>query len=416
MTSALIIGAGVAGPVTAMALQQAGIDATIYEAYPRGADTAGSFLTLQINGIGALRAIGADHAVARLGFATPAMRFSSGSGKHLGMVHTGGTLADGTASQTLKRSDLYRALRDEALRRGARVIYGKRLIDARAEGGGATAIFADGTSADGDLLIGCDGIRSRVRSVIDPAAPRVRYVPMLNIGGYASGPLLAEGPPRASRDAKFSEAAAGDYHMVFGKRAFFGYAVAPDGTTWWFANPPRKDEPSDDELAAMASVEWRAWLLDLFAVDRSPAVDIIRATPDPLRGWATYDIPKVPTWHTGTMVVIGDAAHATSPSAGQGASMAIEDAVVLAKCLRDLPTIERAFVAYETLRRERVEKVVAAGARSSSTKVAGPIGRVFRDLAMPFFLRKVAGDGTESLRWLHQHRIDWETPAMASAV
>jgi FAD-dependent urate hydroxylase len=416
MTSALIIGAGVAGPVTAMALQQAGIDATIYEAYQRGADTAGAFLTLQVNGIGALRAIGADHAVAGLGFATPAMRFSSGSGKHLGVVHTGGTLADGTVSQTLKRPDLYRALRDEALRRGARMVYDKRLVDARARAGGVTAIFADGTSADGDLLIGCDGIRSRVRSVIDPAVTRARYVPLLNIGGYAPGPLLAEGLPRASRDAKFSEAATGDYHMVFGKRAFFGYAVAPDGTTWWFANPPRRDEPSDDELAAMSSDEWRAWLLDLFAVDHSPAVDVIRATPDPLRGWSTYDIPKVPTWHNDTMVVIGDAAHATSPSAGQGASMAIEDAVVLAKCLRDLPTIERAFVAYETLRRERVEMVVAAGARSSSTKVAGPIGRVFRDLAMPFFLRKVAGDGTESLRWLHQHRIDWETPAMASAV
>jgi 2-polyprenyl-6-methoxyphenol hydroxylase-like FAD-dependent oxidoreductase len=405
MTSALIIGAGVAGPVTAMALQQAGIDATIYEAYPRGADTAGVFLTLQINGISALRAIGADHAIAGLGFATPAMRFSSGSGKHLGTVHTGGTLADGTQSQTLKRSDLYRALRDEALRRGARVIYDKRLVDARAERGGVTAIFADGTRAHGDLLIGCDGIRSRVRSAIDPAAPRARYVPVLNIGGYAPGLF-----PGAR-----SEAVTGDYHMIFGKRAFFGYAVAPDGTAWWFANPPRKDEPSDDELAAMSSDEWRAWLLDLFAVDHSPAVDIIRATPDPLRGWATYDIPSVPTWHNDTMVVIGDAAHATSPSSGQGASMAIEDAVVLAKCLRDLPTVAEAFAAYEILRRERVEKVVAAGARSSSTKVAGPIGRVFRDLAMPFFLRKVAGDGTGSLAWLHQHRIDWDTRVMASA-
>jgi 2-polyprenyl-6-methoxyphenol hydroxylase-like FAD-dependent oxidoreductase len=113
--------------------------------------------------------------------------------------------------------------------------------------------------------------------------------------------------------------------------------------------------------------------------------------------------------------VIGDAAHASSPSSGQGASMAIEDAVVLAKCLRDLPTVAEAFAAYEILRRERVEKVVAAGARSSSTKVAGPIGRVFRDLAMPFFLRKVAGDGTGSLAWLHQHRIDWDTRVMASA-
>ena len=398
-STALVIGGGVAGPVAAMALQRVGIDATIYEAHPRGADDIGAFLTLQINGISALRAIEADHVVAGLGFATPVMRFTSGSGRYLGAVSTGGALPDGTVGQTIRRADLYRALRDEALRRGARIAYGKRLIDAGSTGDGVTATFADGTRATADLLIGADGIRSRVRTLIDPAAPRARYVPLLNIGGYAS--IRPDVP-------------VGEYHMVFGRRAFFGYVVAPDGTTWWFANPPRRDEPGAGELAAMSDEQWRAWLLDLFRVDRSPAVDIIRATPRPLRGWATYDIPTVPTWHNDTMGIIGDAAHATSPSAGQGASMAIEDAVVLAKCLRDLPTVPAAFAAYEALRRERVERVVAAGARSGSTKIAGPVGRVFRDLAMPLFLRMVAGRSARSLAWMHRYEVDWDTPAAAA--
>ncbi|HSK92417.1 MAG TPA: NAD(P)/FAD-dependent oxidoreductase [Euzebyales bacterium] len=401
MTSALIIGGGVAGPVAAMALQRAGLDATIYEAHPRGADDAGSFLTLQINGIAALRAIAADHVVTGLGFDTPRMTFASGSGKYLGAVPTGGALADGTTSQTLQRADLYRALRDEALRRGARILYGKRLVDAHSEDGAVTAVFADGTRATGDLLIGSDGVRSRVRTCIDPAAPRGRYVPVLNVGGYAPG--------------RFSDAPEGEYRMIFGRRAFFGYAVAPDGTTWWFANPPRREEPDGAALAAMTTDQWRAWLLDLYRVDRSPANDIIAATPGPLRGWATYDIPSVPVWHDDRMVVIGDAAHATSPSSGQGASMAIEDAVMLGRCLRDRPTIAAAFATYERLRRDRVERVVAVGARSSDTKVAGPVRRVFRDLFMPLFLRKVAADGAASLAWMHRYHIAWDRPVDADA-
>ena len=94
-----------------------------------------------------------------------------------------------------------------------------------------------------------------------------------------------------------------------------------------------------------------------------------------LAGDSTYDLGHVPVWHRGRLLVIGDAAHAPSPSSGQGASMALEDAVELARCLRDLPSVEEAFAAYDAVRRTRVEKVVAAGARSSSSKTPGPVGR-----------------------------------------
>jgi FAD-dependent urate hydroxylase len=124
-------------------------------------------------------------------------------------------------------------------------------------------------------------------------------------------------------------------------------------------------------------------------------------------------MPSVPTWHEGPMVIVGDAAHATSPASGQGASMAIEDAVVLAKCLRDVPDIQQAFVAYEQLRRERVERVVAQGARSSSSKAAGPIARVLRDLMLPVILKRVASSGERSLAWVYDHHIDWDEKVAA---
>jgi 2-polyprenyl-6-methoxyphenol hydroxylase-like FAD-dependent oxidoreductase len=366
----------------------------IHEAHPGGAEDVGAFLTLQSNGMDALRAVDAHRVVAQLGFPTPVMRFYSGTGRYLGAVPNGGTLPDGTVSHTVRRADLHRALRDEALRRGVRIEYGKRLVDAQPGPSMVTATFADGSRSTGDLLVGCDGIRSRTRRVIDPSAPPARYVPVLNIGAYARGVSTSARP--------------GEYCMVFGRRAFFGWAVAPSGETWWFANPPRRDEPTEQELAATTSEQWRSMLLGLFAKDRSPAVEIIDATPGPLRGWATYDLPRVPTWHNGSMVVIGDAAHATSPSSGQGASIAIEDAVVLAKCLRDLPTTAEAFTAYEALRRNRVERVVAHGARSSNLKAARPVARRLRDLMLPLFLARVAAKSAESLAWMHRYHVDWE--------
>jgi FAD-dependent urate hydroxylase len=389
---ALIIGGGVAGPVAAMALRQAGIDPVVYEAYAGGADDAGAFLTFASNGLDALRTIDAHHLVLSESFPTPRMTIQSGTGKHLGDVPNGGTLPDGTVSQTLKRADLYRALRDEAVRRGARVEYGKRLVDAQTTPDGVVARFEDGTEAVGDLLIGADGIHSRTRRIIAPSAPGARYIPVLNIGGYARNVRV--------------QAELGTFRMVFGKRAFFGYAVHPSGEVWWFANPPRANEPTGAELAAIGTEQWREMLMDLFAGDDSPAVEIIRSTPGKLAGWATYDLPSVPTWHRGSLVIIGDAAHATAPSSGQGASMAIEDAVVLSRCLRDLPDTRQAFAAYERLRRARVERIVAHGARTSNSKAAGPVAQVLRDLMMPLILKRVAGG--ESLAWMHDYHIAWD--------
>jgi FAD-dependent urate hydroxylase len=270
---ALIVGGGVAGPVAAMALRQAGIDSVVYEAYAGGADDAGAFLTFASNGLDALRTIDAHHLVLSESFPTPRMTIQSGTGKHLGDVPNGGTLPDGTVSQTLKRADLYRALRDEAVRRGARVEYGKRLVDVQTTPDGVVARFEDGTEAVGDLLIGADGIHSRTRRIIDPSAPGARYIPVLNIDGYA-------------RDVRV-QAEPGTFRMIFGKRAFFGYSVHPSGEVWWFANPPRANEPTGAELAAIGTEQWREMLMDLFAEDDSPAVEIIRSTPGKLAGWAT---------------------------------------------------------------------------------------------------------------------------------
>lgn len=119
------------------------------------------------------------------------------------------------------------------------------------------------------------------------------------------------------------------------------------------------------------------------------------------------DLPRVPVWHRGRVALVGDAAHATSPSSGQGASLAMESAVQLARCLRDLPP-ERAFPAYERLRRARVERIIAAGARTNRDKAAGPVARVLRDLFLPIALKAFASP--ERMSWQYGYRIDWDAP------
>src|ERR671916_1074199 len=127
---ALIIGGGIAGPVTAMALQRAGVESVVYEAYDTSAGLgAGAFLTVAVNGLDALRTLDAHEPVLDAGFPTRNIEFFSGTGKRLGGVPIGGTLPDGTVTHTIKRADLYRLLHDESIRRGIRIEHGKRLVD-----------------------------------------------------------------------------------------------------------------------------------------------------------------------------------------------------------------------------------------------------------------------------------------------
>ncbi|MBX6385144.1 MAG: FAD-dependent monooxygenase [Microbispora sp.] len=381
---ALIIGGGIAGPVTAMALQRAGIDSEIYEAYDRGAEGVGAFLTLAVNGLEALRLLDLYDLVCDLGMDTPLMELRNARGKTLATL--------GQPSRTLKRTDLYQALRDEAVRRGVPIHYGKRLTHASATPGGVRAVFADGSQAEGDLLVGADGLRSRTRTLIDPGAPRARYVGLLNTGGYAEG-VRPPGRP-------------GVCYFIFGKRCFFGYMIAPEDRVWWFANPPSRREMTSEELAAITPEQWRARLMDLFGDDEGPMRQIITATPKMLPVWNTYDFPTVPKWFTERMVIVGDAAHATSPSSGQGASMAIEDAVVLGKCLRDAADPARAFAAFERLRRDRVERIVAQGKRNGDGKAPGPGGAFVRDLILPVIMRRI--QKRNAMAWMHDYRITWD--------
>jgi 2-polyprenyl-6-methoxyphenol hydroxylase-like FAD-dependent oxidoreductase len=390
--TALVIGGGIAGPVAGMALRKAGIEARVYEAYPGTADGIGGMLGIAPNGLAALDVIDAADVVLNIGEPVRSMVIESWTGKRLAEF---GGQGDDPVFHAVWRGELYRAMYDKAVDRGVPVSHGKRLTTVRSGEHDVTAYFADGTSATADILVAADGIRSTVRSIVDSSAPQPRYTGLLGFGGSVDTEL----PPTG-----------GSMHMSFGKRAFFAYSVAPDGSTGWFANLPWRERLSLAGTREIGATRWLRTLRQAFAADRTPAPEILDQVhpADLIMVGALEDLPTVPTWHRDRTVLIGDAAHATSPSSGQGASMAVESAVQLARCLRDVPTVAGAFQAYEGLRRARVERIIADGKRKSSEKAAGPAARRLRDAIMPVTMKLLAKP--EKMAWQYDYRIDWPAP------
>jgi 2-polyprenyl-6-methoxyphenol hydroxylase-like FAD-dependent oxidoreductase len=396
---ALIVGAGVAGPVTAMALQQIGIEAVIFESHPPSDGEVGSYFTLTANGLEALAAIGARDLATAAGFPTRRNVMWNETGRRLAALPLDSSVPGSPAAHTMKRSRLARVLQDETIRRGIRIDHGRRLSRAEvAADGRVLATFDDGSVVSGDLLIGADGVHSVVRLAIDPAAPSGRYIGLTNFGGVTRG--AAEGIQPE------------EWNLIFGRHAFFGYQATPDGDVVWFANVPRP-LITLDERASTTEDAWRRQLAGLFAGDAGPAVELIETGELELAADNTHDLGHVPAWHRGPMIVIGDAAHAPAPTSGQGASMAIEDAIALAAELGRTSSIDSAFAAYEQRRRDRVEKIVAWGARGSSNKVPGRFGRFARDAMLRILFRWVITE--KSLGWMYDYRIGLATPLRTAA-
>jgi 2-polyprenyl-6-methoxyphenol hydroxylase-like FAD-dependent oxidoreductase len=357
MPGVLIIGGGIAGTAVALALDKAAIEATVYEAHPVSSHDRGAFLTLASNGMHALRQIDADTVVCAVSAPLHTMRVCTDRGQEIATVALGETHDLATGYRYLTRAALCSALQREAQDRGIRIERGKRLTQVTARHrGGVTAIFSDGSRARGDVLIGADGIHSLARAFLNPGASAPRYAAERVFYGYSTNTGV-DSPP--------------DRFEVIRSSAAFGYIVTDQNDTWWFCRVA-DTELSRQEITSGTTPRWKAALLTQLRDDQTPAAGIVRAAHQVLVTNA-YDVPHLRTWHRDHMLLIGDAAHAASPATGQGASMALEDAVILAKSLRDRPDPASAFVTYEHLRRDRVQANITRSANmSAQSRLAWP--------------------------------------------
>lgn len=338
----LIVGGGVAGLATALALDAAGIAATVYEAHPVSGADIGAFLTLASNGISALERFGCGPVVARVGYPLHTLRLIDAAGAEVARR----PLSE-PAFRCLRRAELCAALHGEVVRRGIAVEHGRRIVALHEDSGAVRATFADGSTATGDLLIGADGLHSAVRGFIDPAAIPVRYAGQRVFYGYTTDARPPTEPGRID--------------MVRGSGTAFGYAVSPAGETSWFARVTDTELPpgphSPDEL--------RDYLLPRLRPDATPAADIVAVTADRLMATNACDLPSVHRWRTARVLLIGDAAHAAAPATGQGAALALEDAAELAELIAVHPD---PLAEFERCRRPVVEANVAASARMTAAR------------------------------------------------
>ena len=236
--TALVIGGGIAGPVTAAALHKAGIQATVHEAYPELGEGIGGGLALAPNGMAALDLIGAADAVRAMSTPVSGTRMAID-----GKLNPLPALSGVEPLQIVGRADLHRVLRDRAAEAGVRFEYGKRLTGATETADGVRADFADGTTATADVLIGADGVRSTVRTLIDPAAPGADYTGLLSFQGYLDAAPDLDVEP-------------GVMTFAFGKRAYYLYWKQADGRVTWGANLPSKEYLSFADARAIPTETW----------------------------------------------------------------------------------------------------------------------------------------------------------------
>lgn len=388
--SALVIGGGIAGPVAATALLRAGIDAHVYEAYSGPSEGIGSGLALAPNGVAALDILGAGDAVRAIALPVRGMRLAVGGREHVLPV-----LADQPPLQVVDRGELHRALHDHAVAAGVPFSYDKRLVRVDEHADGVTAHFTDGSTASADILVGADGIRSTVRTLIDPAAPGPGYTGMLGFGALVD----------CDQDLP-----ADTMVFAFGAKAYYLYWQHADGRVAWGANLPSEQYYSLTEARAVPAEHWLRVLRETYAPDTPGGEFARRTTAENLEiTGALHIMPPVPHWYRDRMVLVGDSVHAPSNSSGQGASLAIESAVQLARCLRDIDAPAEAFAAYERLRRSRVEGVAARAAKVNHSKTPGPFARKIMNAMMPLMVKTVMNP-EKTMGAERRYRIDWDAP------
>jgi 2-polyprenyl-6-methoxyphenol hydroxylase-like FAD-dependent oxidoreductase len=370
----VVAGGGVAGAASAIALAHAGADVTVHEAHEDPAGPVGSFLSLAVNGLRALDALGCLPQVQAAGFAVARQRMWAGNGKLLGDVARGRRPGDPLHSVTLMRAGLVTVLREAATGAGARIITGQPLTAA-----GLRAARAEGA----DLVVGADGMWSAARRVVDPAAPEPAYSGLYSVSGVSDG--LAGAEPRA-------------WNMIFGRQGAFIYLPAPDGTIWWSAQVSAKVPPED--LAGVGPDQLAA----LFRRERQ-AVAILRGARTVHAATLHHVLAPVRRWHSSDIVLIGDAAHPAG--AGQGASMAIEDAVELAGQLRQPGTVAGALARFDTARRDRAGKMAKMAAGNRDAKTAGPAVAALRNLIMPIMFGRFYERATG---WLYDYDPEGHRP------
>jgi FAD-dependent urate hydroxylase len=331
---AIIIGAGIGGLTTGIALQQVGIDVEIYE---RVSETkaVGAGLTLWANAIHALDAIGVGDAIRELSVKTEAGGIHSMTGDNI-MATDITTLEKhvGIPNIVVHRAELQSVLHDNF---NGSIHYTKQLKHYQQSADKVCAYFEDGTQAEGDILIACDGIHSPIRQQMFPDSKPI-------YAGYTAYRGIVD----------FDHARVGDmWGESWGYGNRFGFTPLNNNRIYWFATA------NTPECKSALTSSHKQTLLNMFKGWHNPIEELIIETPDDtILNNGIYEIAPLKSWQDGRVILLGDSAHAMTPNLGQGACQAIEDAVILGQLFCETSDIETVLSHYQQRRIPRSNSIL----------------------------------------------------------
>ena len=349
---AIVIGAGIGGLTAALALRRAGLEVSVHEQAPALREV-GAGIQMAPNATRVLRRFGLGEALARVGVRPDVVEHKRWQdGRVLQRQPLGQACEDafGAPYYHVYRPDLLavltRALPEDVVR------LDRRCTAIHDRGEAVDVVFANGEMATANVVIGADGIHSTVRALLLGAespwfSGSIAYRGLVDAQRVASLITPGKGRTWLGPDRHFVT-----YYVAGGRYLNF-VGIVPAGD-WrvesWSATGEVKD----------AVAEYQGW---------DPRVPAIIAAAERTHRWALYDRDPLPAWSVGRVTLLGDAAHAMLPFMAQGACQAIEDAVVLARCLEAASdaTVVDALRRYETIRRPRVDRVQRASRDNLTT-------------------------------------------------
>ncbi|MBM0235627.1 FAD-dependent monooxygenase [Micromonospora sp. STR1_7] len=359
---AVVVGGGIGGLSAAVALRRHGWQVTVLE---RAAELreVGAGLTLMTNALHALDALGLGPALRQSAHAEAPGGIRDPRGRWVSRLDAAQmTRQLGTTALGVHRATLHRVLSDalpaSSLRTGAEVEH----VESGPDHAAVHYRGPDGPrTLDADLVVGADGLRSRLRAQLWPQIPAPVYA-----GSTTWRAAIAFPDPIPTA-------------ITWGPAAEFGMVPLGEGQVYWYAAltaPPGGHAP--DELAAVR---------DHFGDWHEPIPALLAATPPGvvLRNDIHHLATPLPSYVRGRVALLGDAAHAMTPNLGQGAGQAIEDAVVLgAVCSDGADGLPAALAAYDEQRRPRSQAVARASLRAGryGQQMRNPLALAVRGAAL----------------------------------
>ena len=339
-----IIGGGIAGLTTAIALNKIGIEATVFEAAP-ALHPIGAGLALAGNAMQAYQHLALADAVKNAGYVLPTFAILDQKGKVITEADTAGVNRKyNTFSVAIHRAALHEVLLSQI--KPDRLILNKRATGFERKDNALVVQFQDGTTHPTDYLIVADGIHSQIRQQLLPGA-QTRYA------GYTCWRAVIDNTDLSMEGSTES----------WGPGRRFGIVPLADNKIYWFACTNASPQDTRRVAAQRIAAQMKNFTVnDLyrhFQDFHDPIPSILLQTKDEELIWNDIiDLNPIDSYAFDNIVLVGDAAHATTPNMGQGACQAIEDAVILAGEIKKNRDIPAAFKSFEKRRMKRTHFIV----------------------------------------------------------